>query len=205
MLCIRPFDFAEEIVFGKETEAYGKVFWGAAVGVLKFPAGHPATEYMVERCLHPHRPDKHDRPRHKLQKWYRRVFGNSISPVVWGGAGGPKGFAYAVEKFYLHEFMQDNTVFYPVHGTLWRSPFDATYVGDYELLQRTRAVHLWNEMLRSNGFDKNQPYQKDSLADYYEHKYVRERTNRPNLRIFWPDVPVKQPATLAGEATRKAA
>lgn len=187
MLCIRPFDFTEELVFGKETEAYGKTFWSAAVGVLKFPSGHAVTEYMVDRCLHPNRPDKHDRPKHRIQKWYRRHFDNSISPVVWGGAGGPKGFAYAVEEFQLHEFMQDNTVFYPIHGTLWRSPFDSTYEGDYELFQRTRAVHLWNEMLRSNGFDKEEPYRKGSLADHYEQKYVVQEHARPKLRIFYDD------------------
>ncbi|MBI1247228.1 hypothetical protein GC197_05210 [bacterium] len=186
MLCVRPFDFSAPIVFGKETESYGKTFWSAAVGVLKFPQGHPACQYMVQRCLHPHQPDKYDRPMQRLKKWYRRCFSRSISPVVWGGAGGPKGFAYAIEKFRLHQYMLDNTVFYPVHGTLWRSPFDSTYDGDWQLMQKTRAVHLWNEMLRSNGFDKDAPYHPGSLADYYEVKYVAERSHRPALRVYDP-------------------
>lgn len=188
MLCIRPFDFDEAIVFGKETESYGKIFWSAAVGVLRFPQGHEVTQYMLDRCLNPHRPDPYDRPRQTMRKWFRRQFSRTISPVTWGGAGGPKGFAYAVEKFQLEPFMQDNTVFYPVHGTLWRSPFDTTYEGDYALFQKTRAVHLWNEMLRSNGFDKDAPFQKGSLVDHYERKYVTE-LSRPKLKIFHPEEP----------------
>ncbi|GAA4420864.1 capsular polysaccharide synthesis protein [Bremerella cremea] len=185
MLCIRPFDFEQSIVFGKETESYGKTFWSAAVGVLKFPAGHPACRTMVERCLNPHRADRFDRAVQRWKKWYRRNFTRNITPVTWGGAGGPKGFAYAIEQHNLQPYMLDNTVFYPIHGTLWRSPFDATYEGDYHLFQKTRGVHLWNEMLRSNGFDKNAPYQEGSLAAYYEQKYVSAKeTARPSLRIY---------------------
>lgn len=199
MLCIRPFDFQVPIVFGKETESFGKTFWSAAVGVLRFPAGHEVTRYMVQRCLNPHRPDQHDRSRHRLQKWYRRNFSRSISPVVWGGAGGPKGFAYAVNKFDLHAFMQDNTVFYPVHGTLWNAPFDTTYEGDYALFQKTRAVHLWNEMLRGNAFDKDAPYHPHSLVGHYERKYVTEANTPRRLRIFRPeeaDQPTRVPAEM---------
>lgn len=95
----------------------------------------------------------------------------------------------ADEKFQLQPFMQPNTVFYPVHGTLWQSTFDATNAGDYDFFQKTRAVHLWNEMLRSNGFDKNGPYETGSLGEYYERKYVAEVPERPNLRIFRRETP----------------
>lgn len=183
MLCIRPFDFREELVFGKETDKYGKVYWNAAVGVLKFPALHPVCSYMLHRCKNPHDVDSHDKFARRLKKWWRRNFSRSSSPVLWGGAGGPKGFSYAVDRFQLNNAMQSNIVFYPVHGTLWQSLFDLTYAGDYSFFKSTRAVHLWNEMLRSNHFDKDAPYISGSLADFYEQKYVAQTTAFPKALL----------------------
>lgn len=46
-ICIRPLDFAEDVVFGREDDDL------IAVGALKFPAGHSVAEAMADACANP--------------------------------------------------------------------------------------------------------------------------------------------------------
>ncbi|MEW4453625.1 hypothetical protein AB1L30_13205 [Bremerella sp. JC817] len=172
MLCIREFDFEAPIVFGREIDLAKNIPWTAAVGVLIFPQGHEVCAYMADRCRQPHRIDRFDGPKQIGQKLYRRYVSGNIVPVGWGSAGGPIGFCHAMHKFNLHQYEVPTTVFYPVSGAHWESPFDQTYAESYQLFQATRGVHLWNEILRRSDFDKDAPYQPGSLMDYYEKLYM---------------------------------
>lgn len=176
MLCIRPFAFKEDVVFGREIDLAKCVDWTAAVGVLVFPQGHEACKFMLDRCQHPHRFDMRDKPRHILLKAYRRAFTRSIVPVGWGNAGGPIGFRHAIQTFNLHKYEVPSTVFYPVSGAHWRSPFDQTYRDDYLLYSSSHGVHLWNEILRKNYFDKDAPYETGSLMAHYEYMYLGQES-----------------------------
>ncbi|MBI1247230.1 hypothetical protein GC197_05220 [bacterium] len=174
MLCIRPFQFDEPIVFGREIDLAKNISWTAAVGVLIFPQGSEVCAYMVDRCLNPHRIDRRDRLKDISRKLYRRYVSGNIVPVGWGSAGGPVGFSHAMAKFQLKRYEVPTTVFYPVSGAHWESPFDQTYSQCPQLYNATLGVHLWNEILRQNDFDKDAPYEAGSLMDHYEQVYLPE-------------------------------
>lgn len=172
MLCVRPFDFDEPIVFGREIDLAKNIHWTAAVGVLIFPQHHEVCAYMVDRCQHPHRLDWTDNPKQMVQKLYRRHVSGNPAPVGWGSAGGPIGFCHAVHKFQLQKYEVPSTVLYPVSGAHWRSPFDTTYERNYKLFNATRGIHLWNEILRRCDFDKDAPYEPGSLMEHYQQLYL---------------------------------
>lgn len=168
ILCVRPFEFDEAVVFGKKCDID---FYRWGIDILIFPPRHDACAYMLERCLHPHFPIKGDKFLHQCKKIFRKRFTRSLNPVKPWKIGGESGFQSAVEKFNLACYAQKPPVFYPVHEARWQSPFDSTFATDLELLPMTRAVALNSDAAKRAGFDLNQPLPSDSLVSHYASKY----------------------------------
>jgi len=166
VVCLRPFDFSEDIVFGYQHDDT------PVTGVLRFPARLPAVEGMVDLCRRPNRFRPEDPIRIKRKKLIRWMLGNSPARLDWAEAGGPIGFKTMMLKHDLMRFCQPYTVFYPVHHVHFRALYDGTFARDDGFFADTRAVHLWNEVTRRyTEWDKDSTFHPDSLVERLKRKH----------------------------------
>lgn len=166
VVCLRPFTFEHEIVFGEEREGR------ASVGILRFPARHPMSAYMVHRCENPVEPEPGDRFSLRMRKYIRRSFQPAKQgDVGWGEAGGPRGFRKGLAKFGLGHLVSPVSVFYPIASRQWRTILDATYSETPPPFETSFAVHLWGELVRRRHLDKNGTFPKGSLIEQLKARY----------------------------------
>ena len=167
IVCLRPFDYSEEIVFGNfQTRE-------PAIGVLKFPRQHPLPRFMADTCRQPNRVLPYDSRKTRRKKFKRFLLGNQRNNIAWGEAGGPRGFKQALDHFDLLERALPFTAFYPIAPRNWESVFDDTLKDDIDLFTETRAIHLWNENIRrAPGFDKNASFLSESLIEQLKSRYL---------------------------------
>ncbi len=165
VVCLRPFDFSEEVVFGNQNGD------SAAVSVLRFPAGHPLSRDMVARCHRPFSPLSWSSPAERWRLFWRRFRqGNQPGSVKFSQTG-PKLFGQAVAHHGLILFAHPQQCFYPVHWTEWRGVFDGTLADGMNRLNGAHAIHLWNELMRRENFDKNGRFPADSVFENLRAKF----------------------------------
>lgn len=169
VLCLRPFDFDQSIVFGRKSDIDGYQ-WGHQVLIM--PPGHPLSRFMLNRCLQPHFPVAGEKLRHRWKKAFRRNFTSSLRPIRSWMIGGEGGFQVAVQTLEIEHLAQSIPVFFPIHEARWRSPYDETFRGDWQMLESTRAVYLNSFEADRNHFDFNAPFLPGSLMDHYERTYM---------------------------------
>lgn len=142
IVCLRPFDFTAPYVFASEMIKSGAV---PASAVLKCPAGSEAMAYAWRICA-------------------------SKKPAVlkWGETG-PRLMAEVINRFSLETFLHPPEVFCPVSCHDWE-----TLLAPESILRPAEAsysIHLWNEMWRYHGRDKDESYPSTStygrLQDIY--------------------------------------
>ena len=88
-------------------------------------------------------------------------FCNARDPMSlrWGETG-PALVQQVVERFALHDAVQPPSVFCPIPFWEWRRIVEIDVpLGD------AHAVHLWNELWRRNGVDKDASYEPASLYE----------------------------------------
>lgn len=168
VLCVRALDYREDAVLGFEA---GKML---NVAVMKMPANHPLALEMRDCALHPRRFKPYDTRRVRRKKALN-FFNHQLKSLYWGETAGPPAVTRALAYLRAQGQAQDVATvdfrhFYPVCADNFGALFDGT-LAEEPLYQATRAVHLWNEMLRRNGVDKNQPYAPQSLIGRYFAKY----------------------------------
>ena len=146
-ICLKPFDFSEEYVFSSEISNGLEVINN---GILKAPAGSEAMAYAWAVCQSK-QPEK----------------------LVWGETG-PRLMAEAVKKFSLEEYQQPHLVFCPVGYADWRQVIEPE--APLTLNASTRAIHLWNEMWRDSGQDKNAAYDPGCLYERLKKRYLGEQS-----------------------------
>ena len=158
MLCLKPFDFEDEILFGCEHSK------AASIGVLKLPAKHLIAREMLALARDPNRIIGNERFKLKLKKYLRShlLFGSTMG-LRWGEAGGPRAFTLSLKKHGYFQLGKPFTFFYPVDPLNWRCLFDETLGGEGSFYATTYAVHLWNELLRRESFCKEGPFHPHSF------------------------------------------
>jgi hypothetical protein len=167
MICIRPFVFDTDIIFGHESID----MVGAAV--LGFPKEHKLCDFLRQICLNPNKILPYDTFKMKRKKITRKVFNNKISNIGWGEAGGPYGFTQALKHFDLFDLAKPFTYFFPIHFSNWNSIYDNTLNDNIDLYSNTYAVHLWNEMSRNTSdFDKNAKFPENSIFEQLKRKHL---------------------------------
>lgn len=168
MVCLQPFDLKDEIVIGNED------MFTSSIGVLKFPKHHILTEFMALHCADINAFYPWDRKLIKLKKSIKKILGNnSKSSFAWGEIGGPLALGKALDHFALKHVVKPYTFFYPIHHAHWKYIFDDTFEGDYTLFKNSLGIHLWNEMLRRDGIDKNAKfYTEKSLFNHLLTTYL---------------------------------
>lgn len=169
VICLKPFEFEDAWVFGREeSDALG-------ASVLRFPAGHEVPRRLADACKDPYAFMPWDERKHRLRKVRRRLFrGRNPAKIKWGEAGGPIGVTRALKHYGLFEKALPFTAFYPVPVHCWRSFFDETFAGHEGFFERSWAVHLWNERMRTDpAFDKNGTYAPDSFVERLKARYLK--------------------------------
>ena len=143
VICLKPFDFPEEQIFATEICRGEEV---VTSGIIKAPKGSTAMAYAWEVCQ-----------------------SKKPEQLVWGETG-PRLMAKAVKKFGLDKFTTDHRVFCPIDYEEWRKVLQP----GFELLsdEPTYAIHLWNEMWRLAGQNKNAQYDQNCLYENLKRTYL---------------------------------
>jgi hypothetical protein len=143
VICLKPFDFTTPFVFASEITAGGAVPTSA---VLNAPPGSEAMARAWQVCL-----EKNPR----LLKW---------------GETGPKLVAEIIALFSLDRFLLPPTAFCPVSCHDWHRLFRPD--SGIEICRHSYAIHLWNEMWRRGGGDKDRLYDPGSLYGCLQQRYL---------------------------------
>ncbi len=142
MVCLRPFDLDCECVVASEPDRGGDVPTNA---IIKAQAGSALMEYALRVC-------------------------ESKDPamLVWGETG-PRLIGEAVERLGLGDAVASATTFCPVSYREWDS---VLLPGATVTLDASWSVHLWNEMWRREGRDKDASYPPDCLYERLKSRYL---------------------------------
>ena len=143
-VCLRPFDFADEYVFGSELTTEGTAT--PTSGFIKAPAGSDAMAFAWAQCL-----------------------SKDPGRLTWGETG-PRLVKEVVRKFALHAFLQDYRTFAPVAHFEWEQILAPGWTAGFPAL--TCAIHLWNEKWRRGGQDKDAHYPSDCLYEQLKAMYL---------------------------------
>jgi mannosyltransferase OCH1-like enzyme len=142
MVCLRPFtDLATDHVFSSE-EHEGRNLVNC--GAIKAPAGSAAIEWAWNVCD-----------------------GLDPSTIRWGQTG-PRLLSEAVTRFGLESFVQSPESFCPIGYDDWDRMLDPE---GSPIAGEPYAVHLWNEMWRRAGRDKDARYDHRCLYERLRDRY----------------------------------
>jgi hypothetical protein len=143
-ICLKPFDFPEPYVFSSEINYKGREV--VTNCVIKSPVGSNLMLHAWEVCQT-----------------------KNPARLVWGETG-PRLMAKAVRKFSLGGYQKTHHTFCPVDYEEW----DTVLQPGLEILldDRTYAIHLWNEMWRMAGQDKNGQYHHNCLYEQLKRRYL---------------------------------
>lgn len=166
VVCLSPLSYGQSLILGYEDTS---TINGAVFGL---PAGHRLTEELLKSWADPCRILPFDRLKDKRRKFLRRLLpGNPRARLKWGELG-PTGITQWVNELGLADQILPFWHFYPIPYSHWRSIFDSSLAGNLEFLGNARCLHLWNEMLRRHGIDKNQRFAPDSLIETLRRRYL---------------------------------
>ncbi len=143
-ICLKPFAFPEDHVIGSHMQASGATI--ACGGMLKAPAGSPFCEYAWKVCQT-----------------------KDPGRLVWGETG-PLLIAEAVQALGFQKYVASVDTFCPLHGHVWEQIFDGDVTHVFG--EETVAVHLWNELWRREGLDKDASYPGGCLYERLKTLYL---------------------------------
>jgi len=149
VVCLKPFDFDEEFVFATEREENDATM--AASCVFKSPAKSEYLGYCLQVC------DEKDKGR-----------------LRWGEIG-PHLLNDAIKRFNLTSHLVPVHVFNPINH------FEFTEISkpsfDASRLESSYAVHLWNQMWKSQNIDPEDDGHSESLYALLKKRYLSSTTS----------------------------
>jgi mannosyltransferase OCH1-like enzyme len=143
-ICLKPFEFHDEYVFSSEINHRGREVVNC--GVIKATAGSGVMAYALQVCQT-----------------------KNPARLVWGETG-PRLMAKAVKKFGLEKYKTSYQTFCPINYEQWRKLVQPGF--DLLFDERTYAIHLWNEMWRLAGQNKNAEYHQTCLYEKLKRNYL---------------------------------
>lgn len=142
-ICVRPFDFPGDYVFSSEGL---RGVQHVNLGAVRVPPGSPVMQYAWQAC------ESFD-----------------VTELKWSQCG-PTLLRKAVEACALEESVQPWDVFCPIHCSVWEQMLDPAVQWDFN--GNTRAIHLWNELWRREGRDKDAAYPESCLYEQLKRRYL---------------------------------
>jgi hypothetical protein len=130
VVCLRPLDFVDTVVFAQENRPKGAL--GAASFAIKLPKGHT----VADQCY-----------RHASLVDRKRLRWAEIGPILLNRI---------VHESGMRQFLKAPDVFCPVDYWKWQSLLDGN-LGSLARLSTsdTRTIHLWHELWRTAGLKVN--------------------------------------------------
>jgi hypothetical protein len=142
-VCLKPFDFDDQFVFSSEQLLDGRQV--PNVGCIKAPRGSGIMDELWRSCQ-----------------------GMDPAQISWGDTG-PRLLRQVLPRFGLEASVQESHVFCPVGFAEWERLLDPS--AEWSFPASTRAVHLWNEMWRRAGRDKESTYHPSCLFEQLKARY----------------------------------
>jgi hypothetical protein len=169
VVCLQPLLYPQAEIFAWQDDVQ------INNAILGLPAGHRLAQWMADACENPNRVLPYDNVRVRWRKFKRRwLQGNRRGNVKWGEYG-PVGFTQAARHFGQAGLALSPQHFYPVSYLDWRRVFDAGEHNWDTALKESKALHLWNEMMRREpGFDKNARFAEASLFEQLCARYLKD-------------------------------
>lgn len=175
IVCLRPFDFPEEIVVGHET-GYLNLPSECSNAIVKYPRSHPLVSGMAENCWHPTRIMPWNNAKIRRRKIVKKIrfWRNPADNIGWGGAGGSQEHFAALKYFGLTQYIKPFHVFYPVSYNMTSCFYNETFPAAMweEMLKVPHALHMGNEDLRQLGIDKTATFPANSLYEILKRRYL---------------------------------
>ena len=157
-ICLAPFPSESEYVFSSQAVQRTKgdslpKSQQANVGVLKAPAGSEIFGHCFDTASRRNSDD-----------------------VTWGETG-PILIAKAIEKFELNDFVAHYRDYCPIDWWQYQRLTQPNSHGALlDELQMARhkpyGIHLWNEMWRREGLDKDKEYPRTSIYEHLKRRYA---------------------------------
>ncbi|MDD9855488.1 MAG: glycosyltransferase [Gammaproteobacteria bacterium] len=144
LICIKPFEFDDEIVFCEELE--GDMHYQTAV--LHFPPQHPLMVFMRDWCA-----DKLDE-----------------GPREFGGLGGPRILSQHIRDFGLEKHAKPLLQFVMLQDIPLLA-FNNTFRQGLHFPANAHSIHLGNMFLDRVNIDKNAQYDPESLFEQLKSKH----------------------------------
>lgn len=150
VICLRPFDFASDYVFAEEeiTEEKKRI----CGNIIKAPPGSEMMQFCLESSMRKE-PDR----------------------LNWGEIG-PDLITPAVANFHLSSHVRPYHSFNPINWWHWedflQEDLKVRARVQWRLLRKPHGLHLWNEMWRRNGADKDRTYPQNCLYERLKRKYL---------------------------------
>ena len=163
VVCIKPFEFGDKLVVGRGT-------WHTADTAV-IGGQHEVLNAVCNSCRDFPKSQPWDDEKTRRYKLKLRLLRRGRDKSKFGAVGGPMVLTNALKYFDLFDLCKPHTYFYPIHFLNWDSVFDETYAGGYVFNEHTHALHLWNEMLRKGGIDKNATFLHNSLIEQLKRKH----------------------------------
>ena len=166
VVCLKTFDFDEEMIFGMEGNGIPNI------AVLKFPPSHELVRFMLRRCERLYEVGPDVSLKAKVKRTLKKITGrNHKNHLAWGEAGGPIGFKLALTEYGLLEHGKPPAFFYPVSYSDWQCIFDGTFP-DAAAFSRSYGLHFWNELVRRAGLNKNGTFPSNSFIEQLKSRYL---------------------------------
>ena len=153
LICLKPFDFPSEFVFSSQFSVGRQM---VNIGAIKAPAGSEIMKYCWDVCQ-----------------------SKDPTKLYWGETG-PELMEAAVDRYSLQESVQHWRTFCPIGFREWRDVLDPRADG---LDDTSYAVHLWHEMWRAAGQDKNTHYHPGCLYERLRRQYLGAHDRIPLSKI----------------------
>ncbi len=145
--CLKPFQHETEYVFASQRQKPGCEYSVSANNCLMKA---PVDSAIMEYC-------------------YREAVRKSPEELRWGETG-PKLLNKAIKKFDLLGYVVCPEEFCPVDFWSWRIFLEES--PEKNLLSRSQAVHLWNEMWRRDNVDKSGDFSENSIYEQLKKAYL---------------------------------
>ena len=144
-VALRPLAFHTDHVFSSEGINGRRT---TTTCMIKAPAGSPVMEYAWQRCQT-----------------------MDTATLTWG-VSGPRLLNEAVSACSFETFVQPTDVFCPIHFSEWRQLLDPAAMRT--LGPHVHTVHLWHELWRREGRDKDGCYPRGCLYELLKRRYCFE-------------------------------
>jgi hypothetical protein len=142
LLFIRPIDFHDQYVFGWENE---RLINGT---VLRLPRD---SDMVRELCGISHvnwRPPFYGPRKLAVFYWRRLIEGDIRAENYRWGTFGPMILTYLAKKYHVSKQAKHRSVFHPVRHRDVKLLLGPSEQVESQLTNETRAIHLWNSVLR---------------------------------------------------------